>query len=263
MVRCETTKGDFTIEMHREWAPVGHDRFIELVNDHFFDDQILYRTIPGFLVQFGVASDPAVQAKWSSRIPDDPDLKIPFELGTLSFAGAGPNSRSCHMFIAMEPSGRGLGGALHERPIGKIVKRKEAKVVEKFYSGYGDLTFLQGQIASRGNIAAVDYPLLDRIKTCTVLPSEPPKDAAQGRAELSVAATPPAAQPLSTEGGESDAQQLVKDEMSVRIVPEKENLGSGETFNVMGVVAVFLMLAVVVIVAISRRSPPANRDRSV
>lgn len=56
LVRCETTAGDFTVSMHREWAPIGYDRFMTLIEDKFFDNQLIYRTIPGFLVQFGVSS---------------------------------------------------------------------------------------------------------------------------------------------------------------------------------------------------------------
>jgi hypothetical protein len=82
-VRCETTAGDFTIEMHRDWAPLGYDRFMELVKADFFSDQIIYRKIPGFLVQYGVAADSGVQAQWSNkRFPDDPNRHIPFTKGT-------------------------------------------------------------------------------------------------------------------------------------------------------------------------------------
>ena len=61
-VTCETTVGDFTIEMHRDWAPLGFDRFMELVASEFFADQLLYRTLPGFLVQFGIYGMPAIRA---------------------------------------------------------------------------------------------------------------------------------------------------------------------------------------------------------
>jgi cyclophilin family peptidyl-prolyl cis-trans isomerase len=172
-VRCETTAGDFTVEMHREWAPTGFDRFMQLVDEKFFDDQVLYRTIPGFLVQFGVAADPKVQAKWQNRrILDDVDKGIPFTQGTLSFAGGGKNSRTSHVFISLDPHGRSLGKAFHERPIGRIESKDEQKVVEAFYSGYGDITSIQGDLVRRGNEAVKQYPKLDRIKRCYVFPEE-------------------------------------------------------------------------------------------
>lgn len=166
-VTCQTTKGNFSIVLHREWAPRGHDRFLELVEAGFFDNQLVYRALPGFLVQFGVAADPAVQARWSdNRIPDDPQQNIPFKRGTVSFAGSGADSRSCHVFISLEPHGQGLGGADHERPFGRIEDPAQQRVIESFFSGYGDLTSIQGEMVRAGNAAAARYPLLDTIERC-------------------------------------------------------------------------------------------------
>ena len=168
-VACETTKGNFSIVLRREWAPRGHDRFVELVETGFFDNQLVYRALPGFLVQFGVAADPAVQARWDSadaRIPDDPQQHIPFTAGTVSFAGSGKDSRSCHVFFSLEPHGKGLGAAEHERPFGRIEDPAHQRVIESFFSGYGDLTSLQGAMVRAGNAAAARYPLLDRIERC-------------------------------------------------------------------------------------------------
>merc|ERR1712196_204246 len=91
-VACETTQGTFVIAVHKDWSPLGVERFIDLVSDKFFDHQLLYRVIPGFLVQFGVAANPKVQKKWDNlRIVDEPK-KVGFKHGTVSFAGAGPDS---------------------------------------------------------------------------------------------------------------------------------------------------------------------------
>ena len=166
-VTCQTTKGNFSIVMHREWAPRGYDRFLELVEAGFFDNQLVYRAMPGFLVQFGVAADPAVQARWSDkRIPDDPQQNIPFKRGTVSFAGSGADSRSTHVFISLEPNGQGLGGEEHERPFGRIEDSAEQRVIESFFSGYGDLTSIQGELVRAGNAVATRYPLLDTIECC-------------------------------------------------------------------------------------------------
>jgi peptidyl-prolyl cis-trans isomerase A (cyclophilin A) len=170
-VTCTTTKGDFTIAMHRAWAPLGYDRFMELVRAGFFDDQLIYRTLPGFLVQFGVAADPSVQATWSHKtIRDDLQKHIPFLQGTVSFAGSGPDSRSTHVFIALDPHGGALGKAWHERPFGRIDNRRHQQIVASMESRYGDLTFLQGKLMQEGNGAAGQYPLLDRIKRCSIEP---------------------------------------------------------------------------------------------
>lgn len=182
-VRCETRSwssrvtdfvpGAFTIEMHRDWAPIGYDRFMELVKDDFFTDQLIYRTIPGFLVQFGVHGDPAVQGKWNGkRLQDDKAVRgLGFDKGLVSFAGNGKNSRSTHIFIADMPHGRTLGKAAHERPFGKIVDNVD--VLDSFHDhGYGDVTSLQSKLMHFGNSAADDYPKLPRLTKCEVILKE-------------------------------------------------------------------------------------------
>ena len=174
-VRCETSVGGLTIDLHESWAPLGYKRFVELVEDGFFTDQIVYRVIPGFLLQFGVAADPAQTAKWArQRISDDPKLPShSFRQGTVSFAGAGPNSRTSHIFIGLDPNVRGLGNAAHERPFGQISDPDEAALLSQMYAGYGDLTRLQGQLVQRGNPAADPYPKLSRFQSCAMLPDGP------------------------------------------------------------------------------------------
>ena len=144
---------------------------VSSLSPQFFDDQIFYRVIPGFLTQFGVAADPHVMESWNLKQFADEPKKVGFEHGTVSFAGAGDNSRSCHIFIAMQPGGNNLGSAPHETPLGRIVEgiqfldRLASNYVK---SGYPDLTELQSKIGQRGNVAAKDYPKLDRIYTCRV-----------------------------------------------------------------------------------------------
>jgi cyclophilin family peptidyl-prolyl cis-trans isomerase len=169
-VRCETTAGEFTIELHRGWAPNGHDRFVELVDAGFFDDQIIYRVLPGHAVHFGIAPDPAVQALWqTSTIEDDPPRQIPFTKGTVSFLGNSPlpNSRSTHILISDEPHGASMGNAHHERPIGRIRDASESSLfLQSCYSEYGDTNHLKVALTKRGNSAAAKFPELSRIETC-------------------------------------------------------------------------------------------------
>merc|ERR1712096_588815 len=115
---------------------MGVKRFVELVTDEFFDDQILYRIIPEFIVQFGVAADPQTQKKWQDKtIPDERQRNMKFKHGTVSFAGTGQkNSRSCHIFIACEPNGSTLGNAPHETPIGQVIVGIE--VLDKLQENY-------------------------------------------------------------------------------------------------------------------------------
>eukprot|EP00929_Paragymnodinium_shiwhaense_P037702 TRINITY_DN20041_c0_g2_i3.p1 TRINITY_DN20041_c0_g2~~TRINITY_DN20041_c0_g2_i3.p1 ORF type:complete len:239 (+),score=42.94 TRINITY_DN20041_c0_g2_i3:65-718(+) len=168
-VLCSTTAGNMTVELTDTWSPKGVERFLELVEAEVFDGQLFYRVVPGFLLQFGVAADPEVHKVWQRKtIEDEPRLRD-FEHGTLSFAGSGVNSRSCHMFIALEPNGVRLGMMPHETPIGKVTEGLEVldAIVSNFRSsGYGDLTPLQGRLGADGNVALKKYDKLDQISYC-------------------------------------------------------------------------------------------------
>ena len=172
-VRFCTTAGDCHIVVDRAYAPEGVDHFLRLVESGFFTDQLLYRVLPGFLVQFGVAADPAVHARWQdARLPDEPN-RATFRRGTLSYAGSGVNSRSCHLFIALSPHGAALGGAAHEATIGHVqeveVFEKVAANFEENYPTVEDLASLQAALVQRGNEAAADYPNLDRILRADII----------------------------------------------------------------------------------------------
>jgi peptidyl-prolyl cis-trans isomerase A (cyclophilin A) len=98
-VRFATTKGDFTVEVTRAWAPKGADRFYRLVNEGYFKDVRFFRVLPGFMAQFGMSGNPALNAKLDSlRITDDPVTQSN-KRGMLTFATSGPNSRSHQFFI--------------------------------------------------------------------------------------------------------------------------------------------------------------------
>ena len=169
-VRCSTSAGPFTVTLQPAWSPLGVERFLELVDSGFFTSMVLYRVIAGFLVQFGVAADPAVQAKYqNARFADEPN-QVPFRAGTLSFAGNGDDSRTCHLFVALEPNGASLGGAAHETTLGHLddagIETFAAVVNSHRASGYGDTGHLQAALVQHGNQAAAKYPDLDRIHKC-------------------------------------------------------------------------------------------------
>jgi peptidyl-prolyl cis-trans isomerase A (cyclophilin A) len=123
------------IEFYRDWSPHGYDRAVSLFEKGFYDHTHFYRVVPNFLVQFGINYDPDLMDQ--PKIPDDPKLNplIPFETGTVAFAGSGPNSRTTQLFISYKPTTH-LGAAEWETPLGKVVQGMEH--VNAFYS-YGDM----------------------------------------------------------------------------------------------------------------------------
>jgi peptidyl-prolyl cis-trans isomerase A (cyclophilin A) len=169
-VNMDTSKGAVVIEVHRDWAPLGADRFYELVRSGYYDGARFFRVLPMFMAQFGIAADPQVTNKWkNSKIQDDP-VKESNVKGMVTFATSGPNTRTTQMFINIADNVRldGLGFA----PIGKVISGIEA--VESFYMGYGEGAPRgqgpqQGLIEQQGNkYLEKEFPQLDYIKKATV-----------------------------------------------------------------------------------------------
>jgi peptidyl-prolyl cis-trans isomerase A (cyclophilin A) len=172
-----TTKGKFTIEVTRSLSPTGADRFYNLVRSGYFKDIAFFRVIPGFMCQFGIHGDPAVAAKWrDANITDDP-VKGSNTRGTISFATAGPGTRTTQLFINFGDNANldGMGFS----PFGKVTEGMD--VVDKIYSGYGEgapggMGPDQGRVQSEGNAyLKKDFPNLDYIKSATVLPADSAK----------------------------------------------------------------------------------------
>src|SRR6185503_14259159 len=167
----DTSKGLFVITVHRDWAPNGADRFYNLVKNGFYDDVRFFRVIDGFMAQIGMHGDPAVQRAWTSaRLQDDP-VKESNKRGYVTFAHAGPNSRTTQFFINFKDNGESLDKQGFP-PIGQVTTGMD--VVDKLYSGYGEGA-PRGQGPSQGNIAAQgntylakDFPKLDYVKKATI-----------------------------------------------------------------------------------------------
>jgi peptidyl-prolyl cis-trans isomerase A (cyclophilin A) len=170
-VKFATTQGDFTVEVTRAWAPKGADRFYRLVSEGYFKDVRFFRVLPGFMAQFGMSGNPALNAKLDSlRIPDDPVAQSN-KRGTLTFATAGPNTRSHQFFINYgDNASLDLQGF---SPFGKVVEGM--KSVDALYSGYGEGAPngpgpSQDSIATKGNeYLQRAFPKLDYIKSATLV----------------------------------------------------------------------------------------------
>jgi peptidyl-prolyl cis-trans isomerase A (cyclophilin A) len=168
--KFETSKGTFVIEVHRDWAPNGADRFYNLVKNGFFNDARFFRVISGFMVQFGISGNPDVSGVWrDATIPDDP-VKQSNTRGMVSFATAGPNTRTTQVFINF-----GDNAGLDDQgfsPFGQVVQGMD--VVDSIYSGYGEGAPRgqgpdQGRVQTEGNAYLVEaFPKLDYVKKATI-----------------------------------------------------------------------------------------------
>ena len=169
--RFETSRGTFVVEAHRAWSPNGVDRFYNLVRGGFYDEVRFFRVIAGFMAQFGINGDPAIQSQWrNANIPDDP-VEMGNTRGRVSFATAGPNTRSTQLFINFGDNSQldGMGFSA----IGEVVEGME--VVDALYAGYGEgapngAGPSQGRIQAEGNAyLEADFPSLDYIERATLV----------------------------------------------------------------------------------------------
>jgi imidazolonepropionase-like amidohydrolase/cyclophilin family peptidyl-prolyl cis-trans isomerase len=173
-VRLETTKGAILLEVHRDWAPIGTDRFYTLVKNRYFDGDRFARVVKGRWAQFGINGDPAVARAWRDRpIADDPRKQSNVR-GMVAFAFAVPNGRTTQVYINTgDNSARNDGEAFS--PFAKVVDGMD--VVDALYSDYGETSGggiragKQGPIFEEGNYwLDRNFPALDRIERAVVLP---------------------------------------------------------------------------------------------
>jgi peptidyl-prolyl cis-trans isomerase A (cyclophilin A) len=172
-VKLDTSAGLVVIEVHRDWAPLGADRFYNLVKHGFYDDVRFFRVIAGFMAQGGMSGDPAIQKIWGrNNINDDP-VKQSNKRGFVTFAKTGaPNSRSTQIFInyadnsSLDPQGFA--------PFGQVTTGME--VVDKFETYGRNNVPDQGMITAEGNAyLQKDYPKLTVIKKATIETAPPAK----------------------------------------------------------------------------------------
>lgn len=162
-VAFETTRGNFAVDVIRAWSPRGADRFHELVNAGYFKDVAFIRVLPGFVAQFGMHGDPAVNRRWERPIVDDPVVQSN-KRGTIVFATSGPDTRGNQFFINYGDNARldGMGFS----PFGRVVEGMS--VVDSIYSGYGENPD-QSRVGAEGNAYLKrEFPRLDYIKSARI-----------------------------------------------------------------------------------------------
>lgn len=168
-VTFKTTAGDFVVSVTRAWAPLGADRFYNLVKHGFFTDASFFRVVPGFVVQFGLNPNPKVNEAWEkAAIKDDPVTQSN-HTGFLTFATAGANTRTTQLFISLGENARldSMGFAA----FGQVTTGMD--VVQKIFSGYGESPD-QAQITSAGKpYLDKNFPKLDHIVSAIVTSPAP------------------------------------------------------------------------------------------
>jgi len=211
-VKFVTSAGEFTIKVTRAWAPNGADRFYNLVQHHFYDGAAFFRVLQGFMAQFGLSAHPEVSRAWEPAVIKDDPVMAHNDRGYVTFAMAGPNSRTTQVFINYGNNQNldKMGFA----PFGQVTDGME--VVDKLYNAYGEGAPdghgpSQELIGTRGHsYLEQNFPKLDTIKTASLIPaasstpapgaatkpatSGASKPAASGASKTPASPKPPAAQ---------------------------------------------------------------------
>ena len=164
-VNMDTSKGTFVIQVTREWAPIGADRFYNLVKNGFYDDLRFFRVVPNFMVQFGMHALPAVTTAWRGQELKDDPVKQSNKTGFVTFAKTSmPNSRGTQVFINFKDNG--FLDSQGFAPFGQVVQGMD--VVNKINAQYGEKPD-QGEITASGNAYLMkEFPQLDYIKSATI-----------------------------------------------------------------------------------------------
>jgi peptidyl-prolyl cis-trans isomerase A (cyclophilin A) len=169
-VKFETSKGDFVVQVNKDWAPLGAERFFQLVQSGYYDKARFFRVLPGFMVQFGINADPKVSMLWQNMvIPDDP-VKQSNTRGKVTFAKRGPGTRTTQVFINYADNARLDADGFS--PFGEVLSGME--VVDSLYSGYGE-GYPNGNgprqdlMQTQGNeYLDQNFPRLDSIKKASI-----------------------------------------------------------------------------------------------
>ncbi len=171
-VKITSSKGAFIIEIHKDWAPIGANRFYNLVKLGFFNDSRFYRVRPGAFAQFGIAGKPEVAKAWQHEIIPDDSVTQSNKRGTMAYAMTGPNTRTTQLYINLKDNDQ--QDAQGFAPIGRVVQGME--VLHDLYSGYGDTSGggmrggKQQRLFEEGNdYLDREFPTLDKLLKAEII----------------------------------------------------------------------------------------------
>lgn len=190
LVCCHTTAGPWNIMVHTNWAPIGSQRFLDMVSTKFFDTTVpLMRCIKNFICQFGLNGHPTAMKPYIGKhtlkddpnwLPEGPNHRMDpethtkrFNRGYLAYAGAGPHSRDIQFIVALQDNGPLGGGSPWEVPWGELVGNHSYDTLSKIYTGYDEKGPSQGLLHKADALTVVKerYPLLDYIQSCYITDS--------------------------------------------------------------------------------------------
>jgi peptidyl-prolyl cis-trans isomerase A (cyclophilin A) len=168
-VKFVTTKGDFTVHVTRDWAPIGADRFYNLAKHHYYDGVAFFRVIPGFMAQFGVSPYPVVAKAWDNAAIKDDLVKHGNTRGAITFAAeSAPNTRTTQVFINFKNNA--FLDSQRFAAFGEVTQGMD--VVDQLYGGYGDAGAPDQEKMTKEGRAYTEkgFPKLDTVKTATLVP---------------------------------------------------------------------------------------------
>ena len=162
VVAFETSRGEVLVSAHRDWSPLGVDRLHFLVTHGYYDGARFFRVVPSFVVQWGIAGDPALSAVWGERrLPDEP-VKQSNTRGRVSYARSGPNTRSVQLYINTGTNPRlDTTSTFGFPPIGEV--RSGIELVDSMYAEYSCRRGSQGTCPSQDSIEVKGNAYLERV----------------------------------------------------------------------------------------------------
>jgi peptidyl-prolyl cis-trans isomerase A (cyclophilin A) len=174
LVELLTRRGRVVIAAHRDWSPLGVDRLHFLLRQRYYDGARFFRVVPGFVVQWGISGDSAVNAAWKRRQLPDESVRQSNTRGRVSYARGGPNTRTVQLYVNLVNNPRlDTLNTFGFPPIAEVIEGMA--VMDSMFAEYSCRRGSQGTCPSQDSIQAGGiayllrvYPKLDYIRTARI-----------------------------------------------------------------------------------------------